>query len=212
VREAERLSLEQIRAFLEASEEVDFEGEKREEIYGRISRTLQVHSYRQQSRGHRGLLRRYVEKLTGLSRAQVTRLIGGYLKSGEVKERSYRRHRFAQRYTRADIELLAAVDEAHETLSGPATKRILEREYHEYGKPEYERAGYDLGSAPVQPAQAATLSRMPAELHQDTSHAGHDWRAAETQPSRATRLSAGRYGASRRSGRRQRCVSHQCRG
>jgi hypothetical protein len=31
------------------------------------------------------------------------------------------------------------VDEAHETLSGPATKRILEREHREYGKPEYER-------------------------------------------------------------------------
>lgn len=31
------------------------------------------------------------------------------------------------------------MDEAHETLSGPATKRILEREHREYGKPEYER-------------------------------------------------------------------------
>lgn len=139
MREAESLSLEQIRAFLDASEEVHFEGEKREEIYGWISRTLQVHGYRQQSRANRGLLRRYVEKLTGLSRAQATRLIRRYLQSGEVKERSYRRHRFVQRYTRADIELLAAVDEAHETLSGPATKRILEREYGEYGKLEYER-------------------------------------------------------------------------
>ena len=139
MQQAEKLSLEQIRAFLEASEEVHFEGQKREEIYGWISRTLQVHTYGQQSRGKRGLLRRYVEKLTGLSRAQVTRLIGRYLNGGEVKERSYRRHRFRQRYTRADIELLAAVDEAHETLSGPATRRILEREYGEYGKPEYER-------------------------------------------------------------------------
>jgi transposase InsO family protein len=51
----------------------------------------------------------------------------------------YRRHRFAQRYTAADVELLARVDEAHETLSGPATRRILEREYQPYGKPEYER-------------------------------------------------------------------------
>jgi transposase InsO family protein len=48
-------------------------------------------------------------------------------------------HRFPQRYTRADIELLAGVDEAHEALSGPATRRILEREFHEYGKPEFER-------------------------------------------------------------------------
>jgi transposase InsO family protein len=75
----------------------------------------------------------------GLSRAQVTRLIGRYLECGEVKEPRYQRHRFAARYTRADVELLAAVDEAHDTLSGPATKRILEREYRDYGKAEYER-------------------------------------------------------------------------
>jgi hypothetical protein len=39
----------------------------------------------------------------------------------------------------ADIELLAQVDEAHESLSGPATRRILEREFRDYGKPEFER-------------------------------------------------------------------------
>jgi hypothetical protein len=31
------------------------------------------------------------------------------------------------------------VDEAHDTLSGPATRRILEREHSEYGKKEYQR-------------------------------------------------------------------------
>jgi hypothetical protein len=49
----------------------------------------------------------------------------------------YRRRRFAQLYTWADIELLASVDEAHETLSGPATRRILEREHELYTWPEY---------------------------------------------------------------------------
>jgi hypothetical protein len=52
-------------------------------------------------------LRRYVEKMTGLSRAQVTRLIQRYTSSGRVEATVYRRHRFAPRYTRADIELLA---------------------------------------------------------------------------------------------------------
>jgi transposase InsO family protein len=41
--------------------------------------------------------------------------------------------------TPADIELLAQVDEAHEGLSGPATGRILEREFREYGKREFAR-------------------------------------------------------------------------
>lgn len=139
MRQVAKLSLEQIQAFLEASEGFQFAGEKREEMYGWIGGTLQANSYGQQGRAQRGLLRRYIEKLTGLSRAQVTRLIGSYLKSGEVKQSSYQRRRFARRYTRADVELLALVDEAHDTLSGPATKRILEREHNAYGKPEYER-------------------------------------------------------------------------
>jgi len=77
--------------------------------------------------------------MTGRSRAQVTRLIARYASTGKVKATDYKRRGFPQRYTRADIELLAAVDEAHETLSGPATRRILEREFQIYGWSEYAR-------------------------------------------------------------------------
>jgi hypothetical protein len=77
--------------------------------------------------------------MTGLSRTQTTRLVGRYLATGWVPCEINRRHRFARRNTPSEIELLAQVDEAHDTLSGPATRRILEREFHEYGKPELER-------------------------------------------------------------------------
>ena len=137
--EAEKLNLDQIEAFLKASEEIRFEGESREQVYHWIGQVLCQQQYSTQSRRARGLLRQYLEKMTGLSRAQVTRLIGRYRASGTVQPIAYRRHRFPQRYTRADVELLAAVDEAHETLSGPATRRILEREYQHYGKQDYQR-------------------------------------------------------------------------
>jgi transposase len=139
VHEAEKLSLEQIEAFLNASQEIRFEGETQQQIYHWIEQVLSQQEYHQQSRQTRGLLRSYLTKMTGLSRAQVTRLIARYRKSGSLQPAPYRRHRFPQRYTRADVELLATVDEAHENLSGPATRRILEREYRQYGKPEYER-------------------------------------------------------------------------
>ena len=77
--------------------------------------------------------------MTGLSRAQVTRLIARYTAGGRVQPTVYRRRRFPERYTRADIELLASVDEAHETLSGPATRRILEREAVLYGNRQFAR-------------------------------------------------------------------------
>jgi len=137
--EAGKLSAEQIRAFLEGSEEHRFRGKRRIEVYEWITRTLRVQEYRKQGKQMRGLLKRYVEKMTGRSRTQVTLLVARYLEHSEVKVASYRRHRFASRFTRADVELLAQVDEAHETLSGPATKRILEREFVQYKHAAYER-------------------------------------------------------------------------
>lgn len=135
----ERLSPEQIRAFLEATDEVRFKGANRAEVYGWISRTLCEQEYWKQGKESKGLMHRYVQKMTGLSRAQVTRLIAGYIKTGAVKERIYRRNRFAKRYTAGAVELLAEVDEAHETLSGPATRKILQREFEQYGDARYER-------------------------------------------------------------------------
>jgi len=136
---SEELSLEAIGRFVAASEEVRFEAEDRQQLYGWVEQVLIVQGYAQQGRQSRGLLRRYIEKMTGLSRAQVTRLIARYTASGRVRVTVYKRRRFAELYTRADVELLASVDEAHETLGGPATRRILEREYLLYKRPEYAR-------------------------------------------------------------------------
>jgi len=124
VRNGERLSQEQIRAFLEASDEVQFEGANRAEVYSWVSRTLCEQEYSKQSKPTKGLLRQYLAKMTGLSRAQITRLIAAYVETGTVQERRYRRHRFVQCYSSADIARLAEVDEAHETLSGPATRQL----------------------------------------------------------------------------------------
>lgn len=139
MRHGEKLSLEQIRALVEAAEPVGFEGKGRSETYEWITRLLGDQGYRKQGKVGRGLLRKYIGTMTGRSRAQVTRLVARYIEHSEVKEVRQRRHRFAGRFTAADIELLAKVDEAHETLSGPATKRILEREWELYKHAEYAR-------------------------------------------------------------------------
>ena len=135
----EKLSLEQIRALLETIQEVRFTGHSREDIYDWVGKTLREHDYAQQGREGKGLLRRYVAKMTGQSRAQVTRLIGKYVTTSEVRPTAYRRHHFPTRYTRIDVARLASVDEAHDKISGPATRKILKREFDEYGKQEYER-------------------------------------------------------------------------
>jgi transposase InsO family protein len=137
--DSDQLSLEQIRAFLEASSEVGFQAEDRAELYGWVDQTLRHHNYLQLARSAKGLVRRYVAKMTGLSRAQTARLIRRHKQGLEVKPKAYRRRRFPSRYTQADVELLAAVDNAHETLSGPATQKLLQRALHDYGDQRFQR-------------------------------------------------------------------------
>jgi transposase InsO family protein len=132
VQRGERLSLDQIRTFLEASDELRFEAVDRRELYEWVGRTLVEQEYARLRREGKRLVRSYMEKMTGLSRAQVNRLIRQYAETGRVAVKSYQRRRFPTRYRSEDIVLLAEVDEAHDTLSGPATQKILEREYHDF--------------------------------------------------------------------------------
>jgi hypothetical protein len=139
MKNGERLSLEQIRAFLGASGEVGFKAANRRELYEWTERTLCAQEYASLGRSDKGLVRRYLAKVTGLSRAQVTRLIGKYAEIGTVQVRRGSGRRFTSHYSPADIGLLAQVDEAHDTLSGPATQKILYREFFEFADTRYER-------------------------------------------------------------------------
>jgi transposase InsO family protein len=137
--DSEAGSLEQIQAFLAGSGEVRFAGQRREEVYGWVEKTLVLHQYASLNRPGKGLVRLYIAHMTGLSRAQATRLIAAYRSSGRVKAAIYQRTKFTPRYTAADVDLLAYVDKAHGNLSGPATRRILEREFNEYGQSVYQK-------------------------------------------------------------------------
>jgi|SRR5215469_7597709 len=137
--DSQATSLEQIRAFLAGSGEVRFAGQGREEVYGWVEQTLVRHQYASLKRPDKGLVRRYLARMTGLSRAQITRLITTYTHTGHIRAASYQRTHFPTRYTARDVDLLAYVDKAHGNLSGPATQRILEREYREYGQAAYQR-------------------------------------------------------------------------
>jgi transposase InsO family protein len=137
--DSQTTSLEQIRALVNANSTVRFAAQRREEVYEWIEKTLVRHEYAGLRKPDKGVLRLYVGQMTGLSRAQVTRLIGAYQQTGRLTIAPYQRTRFSSIYTPADVTLLAYVDRAHGNLSGPATRRILEREYNDYGQAAYQR-------------------------------------------------------------------------
>lgn len=161
------MSLDEIRAFLAGTEPVEFAAQGRREIYGWVERVLVRYEYAGLGKADKGLLRRYVEKMTGLSRAQVTRLIGAYTATGRVKVTEYKRHQFAARYSKADVGLLAEVDKAHGNLSGPATRRILEREYEVYGIAAYERLAR-ISSAQIYRLRATAAYRKRNATYEPT--------------------------------------------
>src|SRR5215831_4641400 len=136
---AESLSQEQIQEFLRSSEPIEFAGSGRQQRYSWVERVLAAQNYGRLGKRQRGLVRAYVRKVTGLSNSQTTRLIRAFLDHGTVRGQPYQRHCFATKYSAEDIALLAEVDRAHGRLSGPATRRILQREYEQFGHKQYQR-------------------------------------------------------------------------
>src|SRR6202050_3029636 len=108
-------------------------------MYAWVDGIVRGQDYGRLKRADKGLVRRYISKMTGLSRAQITRLMGQYKATGVVKVTASRRRRFPRRYTAMDVALLVKVDQAHGKLSGPATRAILNREYTVFGKAAYKR-------------------------------------------------------------------------
>jgi transposase InsO family protein len=135
--DAQLQTIEQVSRFLEGSNAIEFRGLTAEEKYRWIEEVLIRFKYRRLKRDEKGVIRQYMERITGYSRAQVSRLIRRYKQTGRLKKTQYRRHRFPRKYTPSEVELLAKTDELHEWLSGPATKRIMEREYEVYGHSEF---------------------------------------------------------------------------
>jgi hypothetical protein len=134
----ERLqTLEQVKEFVEGSQPITFRGLNTREKYQWMEEVIRRFRYSKLKREGKGLIKDYLQRVSGYSRAQITRLIGHYGERGKIQPARYQRHRFPRKYTAADVALLAKTDELHGWLSGPATKKILERENEVYGHSEY---------------------------------------------------------------------------
>src|SRR5450756_1773019 len=128
-------TISQLQAFLTGTVEVRFGVPDNDEgRYAHIVSVAQRFGYSRLNRPDKGVVLRYLVATGGYSRAQLTRLLARVLE-GQSLHKRYRSpaHAFARRYTPADALLLAEVDRAHGTLSGPATVHLLNRALHVYG-------------------------------------------------------------------------------
>lgn len=132
--------MEQVRSFLEGTEEVEFAVPSRKERFRWIVQSLDQLGYTRLVKRDRGQVLRYLCRITGYSRQQMTRLVGQWRRTGRVEDRRRGPAKpFATRYTATDAALLAELDTLHGTLSGPATKKLCERAYELFGDSRFER-------------------------------------------------------------------------
>src|SRR5882724_672911 len=139
MKDLERLSLAEMEEFVYGSRRLKLSVEGQAAIYSFVEGLLKAQQFRKRSKGQRGIIRRFLTKVTGMSRAQITRLITCWMKTRRVQRRPAQRSNFPRRYTAADVILLAEVDAAHEELSGPATLHILKREFEVFGDLAFQR-------------------------------------------------------------------------
>ena len=133
-------TLQDLRDFTAGNDSFDLEPVSRCDAYRFIEATYKQFDYPHLGKADKGALKAYLGKATGLSRSQLTRLIGQCRKTGTLRDRRGTPGKpYPRRYTPEDVALLAETDRLHETLSGPAIRHICRRQYQAFGDQRYRR-------------------------------------------------------------------------
>ena len=112
-------AIEQIKEFLTGTAEVAFSNPTDVAALHRfIATALRRHRHFQLSKGPRGVLFGYMQRLTGYSRQHLSRLISQFCESRSLTPRKrVSRTSFARQYTTEEVALLAQTDSLHEWLA-----------------------------------------------------------------------------------------------
>jgi transposase InsO family protein len=133
-------TIEAVRQFLAGTQAVAFGvANTKHERYQWVQKTLVGFRYFSLGKPDKGLITRYLMKVTGYSHAQMKRLIQQYVKKGTLTLKPARHNGFKPRYTQSDIRLLAEMDERHQQPSGPVIKKLCERAYTQFNETQYQR-------------------------------------------------------------------------
>ena len=131
-------TIDQLEDFLSGIQTVAFSViSDKDACYRWIQGELVKFRYLKLPRQGKGVVIRYLMKISGYSRQQLTRLIAQYRKTGRLQRRQRTVSGFKLKYSEQDIRLLAAMDERHDTPCGPAVKKLCERAYEVFGQTEY---------------------------------------------------------------------------
>ena len=129
-------TLSQISEFLQSNNGDIESPNSKTELYNWLNLLLFKLRYQKLKKQEKRLVKRFIGEITGYSQRQIKRLISKH-KNGTLAWKEWKRGGTKRIYSNEDIILLHKTDKEHR-LSGPATKKILLREYHVYHKQKYE--------------------------------------------------------------------------
>ena len=133
-------TVEDLRRLLDGDPDREPQVGTRADAYRFMERTVRRFDYFRLAKSDKSVLRRFLGRMTGLSRSQITRLLKQYRATGHLADHRRATPRsFRPRYTGADIERLAEVDALHGTLPGPTARKLCARAYGLFGDRRFER-------------------------------------------------------------------------
>ena len=162
-------TIEQIREFLAGTADVAFTVPADEARRRRFLATvLRRFRYSRLSKGQRGVLFAYMQRLTGYSRQHLSRLIVQFRDTQSLRPRPrVSPTSFSRKYTPEDVALLAELDSLHDTLSGPATQVLARRAHRRFGDARYVRLA-ELSVSHLYNLRASTGYRKQRLIWQKT--------------------------------------------
>lgn len=132
-------TIDQLIQFLDGTQSVLFQMNSiKKERYDWMRHELVRFDYMQLRKKDKGVVIRYLIKVSGYSRQQVTRLICQYRKTGHINYQHANVPSFQRKYNKGDIRLIAKMDERYDTPCGPALKKLCERAYRVFNEEEFE--------------------------------------------------------------------------
>ena len=133
-------TVDQVQQFLIGTQLIAFQIlDDKASRYKWIQSTLIRFNYDRLKRLEKGILIRYMAKISGYSRRQLSRLIQQQRRVGRLVRRQRTNNGFARRYSNADIQLIATLDSLHDQPNGKALKKLCERAYQVFDDAAYER-------------------------------------------------------------------------
>ena len=166
-------TIDQMEAFLTGSQAIAFAiATTKDERYEFVENQLKRFAYSRLKRQEKGIMIQFLAKVTGYSRQQLTRLVKRYIQNGQIQRYQKTVNGFERFYTAEDIQLLAQLDQRHDTPNGFMVKKLCERAYHEFDDLAYERLAFISVSHIYNLRNSASYKRHRCHYEKTKSHKG----------------------------------------